>query len=366
MLGGTDFWWGLTADTPAGEKKLRQPQGSENDVTSVCNFGTDVTVGTILLKPGASNSARAALPAVGAAAAGFGFQLNAATDMGAAVTANHTVTRSVNAGNWTVDGYVTPNVGLTPGVETMTVTAILYKVDKNGVSAELARATTAAMNPTAAGQVFSVSLAPGAATFADGDTLRVEVYVTAPGFAVTGRTVSFRVGASGQLAGPASDGVHLPSVLRAVFTERGGGSGVSSTGGKHHALWRTTLAAGGSSAGVAGASHHATFRSNAAGATSTRSVGGPGRVYARYLRGLTKGATGALLPASRVDLFRAGDNAYLQSVTSDAVSAAYAFLVPVSAAATYFVRSFKAGAPNVFGTSDENLVTVEEQTAGPP
>lgn len=69
--------------------------------------------------------------------------------------------------------------------------------------------------------------------------------------------------------------------------------------------------------------------------------------------GVTKDSTGAALGSCRVDLFETGSNRYISSTTSDG-SGNYSFTVP-SNSQTYFVRAYKAGGTNLFGTTDETI-----------
>ena len=72
--------------------------------------------------------------------------------------------------------------------------------------------------------------------------------------------------------------------------------------------------------------------------------------------GITKDSTGAALGSCRVDLFEAGSNKFLQTTTSDA-SGNYSFIVPTNSS-NYYVRAYKAGGTNLFGTTDEIIVAV--------
>lgn len=67
--------------------------------------------------------------------------------------------------------------------------------------------------------------------------------------------------------------------------------------------------------------------------------------------GLTKDSTGSALGSCRVDLFQSGSNLYLQTTTSDG-SGNYSFIVPTNSS-KYYVRAYKEGSPNLFGTTDE-------------
>lgn len=67
--------------------------------------------------------------------------------------------------------------------------------------------------------------------------------------------------------------------------------------------------------------------------------------------GATKDSTGTPLGGCRVDLFETGSNMFIQSTTSDG-SGNYSFYVNGNSS-TYYCRAYKAGATNLFGTTDE-------------
>jgi len=72
------------------------------------------------------------------------------------------------------------------------------------------------------------------------------------------------------------------------------------------------------------------------------------------ITGITRDANGTPLGSSTVWLFRTSDKAFIAATTSDA-SGNYSFTVS-DTTTQYFVRAYKDGTPNVFGTTDKNLV----------
>lgn len=84
----------------------------------------------------------------------------------------------------------------------------------------------------------------------------------------------------------------------------------------------------------------------------------PAQYGSRNVSGITRDVTGAVLGSCTVDLFVAGTNAWVATVTSDPTTGAYSFPVQTNDGTAYFVRCYKVGAPNVFGTSDNSLVGV--------
>lgn len=74
------------------------------------------------------------------------------------------------------------------------------------------------------------------------------------------------------------------------------------------------------------------------------------------LAGVSRNSGGAALSGARVDLFRSSDNAWLGYTTSDG-SGNYAFTLGNNAD-PLFVRAYKAGAPDVAGTSKDGLIPV--------
>lgn len=71
------------------------------------------------------------------------------------------------------------------------------------------------------------------------------------------------------------------------------------------------------------------------------------------ITGVTKDSTGAPLAACVVQLFRASDDAFISEVTSDG-SGAYA--VCPSGSGSFYIVAYKAGAPDLAGTSVNTLV----------
>lgn len=75
-----------------------------------------------------------------------------------------------------------------------------------------------------------------------------------------------------------------------------------------------------------------------------------------FISGITKDSLGVALPACTVSLFRTSDNLFIQSVVSDG-SGNYSF-PGVGCGETYYVVAYKAGSPDVAGTTINTLVGV--------
>ena len=74
------------------------------------------------------------------------------------------------------------------------------------------------------------------------------------------------------------------------------------------------------------------------------------RPYA--ITGTTKDSTGAALASCVVDLFRTADDTLATSITSDASGN---YLVPASQYLTHYAVAYKAGSPDVAGTTVNTL-----------
>lgn len=72
------------------------------------------------------------------------------------------------------------------------------------------------------------------------------------------------------------------------------------------------------------------------------------------ISGVTRDSTGTALPSCTVSLFRTVDNAAIDQTISDAAGA-YSFS-GASASFTYYVVAYKAGSPDVAGTTVNTLV----------
>lgn len=80
----------------------------------------------------------------------------------------------------------------------------------------------------------------------------------------------------------------------------------------------------------------------------------PGKLFA--IAGVTKDSTGVALAACTVTLFRTGSNVQVDQVVSDG-SGNYSF-PNVSPGSSYYVVAYKAGAPDVAGTTVNTLIGV--------
>lgn len=73
------------------------------------------------------------------------------------------------------------------------------------------------------------------------------------------------------------------------------------------------------------------------------------------LSGVTRDASGAILGSCTVWLFKTSDKSFVGETTSNAVTGVFSFSVVAGA---HFIRAFKDGVPNVFGTTDDDLAGV--------
>jgi len=74
------------------------------------------------------------------------------------------------------------------------------------------------------------------------------------------------------------------------------------------------------------------------------------------ISGVTRDSSGAVLGSCTVWLFKTSDKSFVAEVTSDAVTGAFTFTAVEGGATRFFIRAFKDGSPNVFGTTDDDLV----------
>lgn len=74
------------------------------------------------------------------------------------------------------------------------------------------------------------------------------------------------------------------------------------------------------------------------------------------LSGVTRDSAGAVLVSCEVDAFVTGTDAKVATVTSDAVTGAFQLFVPVSG--PFYLVAYKAGAPDVAGTTVNTLAAV--------
>lgn len=72
------------------------------------------------------------------------------------------------------------------------------------------------------------------------------------------------------------------------------------------------------------------------------------------ISGITRDSAGAVLVSCVVNLFRTSDNVLMQSTTSDATTGAYTFTG--TGQINQFLVSYKAGSPDVAGTSRNDLM----------
>ena len=73
------------------------------------------------------------------------------------------------------------------------------------------------------------------------------------------------------------------------------------------------------------------------------------------IMGFTKDSTGTLLPACVVHLFRTSDDALMKNTTSDAAGFYMFSGAGISMASSYYVVAYKAGSPDVAGTTVKTL-----------
>lgn len=73
------------------------------------------------------------------------------------------------------------------------------------------------------------------------------------------------------------------------------------------------------------------------------------------ISGITKDSTGAVLGSCSVALYRTSDDCLMERRTSDASTGAYSFSA-VGLSETYYVVAYKAGVPDVAGTTVNTLI----------
>lgn len=84
----------------------------------------------------------------------------------------------------------------------------------------------------------------------------------------------------------------------------------------------------------------------------------PPPTYPRLLiGGVTKDSTGAAIAGCTVDLYRTIDKTWLQTVVSDG-SGSYAFSPVNNGNGPFFVVAYKAGVPDVAGTTVNTLAAI--------
>jgi hypothetical protein len=110
------------------------------------------------------------------------------------------------------------------------------------------------------------------------------------------------------------------------------------------------------------------------GGRSSATAGGVGRAFSYSISGYAKnGSTNAPLSGVRCKVYRFSDDQLMGTATSDGTGY-YAVAIPrgsssplgTNADETFWVRFWKAGTPNLFATTDDDLVLIEAQTQGPP
>lgn len=75
------------------------------------------------------------------------------------------------------------------------------------------------------------------------------------------------------------------------------------------------------------------------------------------ISGVTRDSTGAILGGVTVTLHRTSDECVLETCTSDAVTGEYRFSA-IGLSRTYYVVAYKAGAPDLTGTTVNTLLGV--------
>lgn len=72
------------------------------------------------------------------------------------------------------------------------------------------------------------------------------------------------------------------------------------------------------------------------------------------LNGVTRDSSGAILGGCTVKIYKTSDHTYVATTTSNASTGAYSFS-GLTDGASYYIVSWKSGAPDVFGTTDDTL-----------
>jgi hypothetical protein len=75
------------------------------------------------------------------------------------------------------------------------------------------------------------------------------------------------------------------------------------------------------------------------------------------IAGVTKDGTGAVLGGCQVQVFEAATDRYVTEVISDAVTGVYTIYVGIGSG-PYYLVAYKAGTPDVAGTTANTLIGV--------
>lgn len=117
-----------------------------------------------------------------------------------------------------------------------------------------------------------------------------------------------------------------------------------------------SYAAGGANTGAYLAQAYGAFPDPMTGETLSTENWSQYATYVQYaISGITRDGSGDPLGSCTVWLFKSSDKSYQQITTSDADTGAYTFYVADNTT-EYFTRAYKDGTPNVFGTTDRDLV----------
>jgi hypothetical protein len=252
-------------------------------------------------------------------------------------------------------------------------TAFVTRLARGGASTAAGGAARTALASKVGGSVaisgaggvrtsFVTRLAAGALSVARAGGVRTELVARSGGASSTSAAGGAKTALiSGKVVGGIAVG-RAGSVRTALLARAGGAA--SALAGR--SLARTALVArvGGAVAISSAGGVRKALVARAGSGFSALSGGGDARTYQPSISGYTRTGSGSLIAGARVDIFRTDTKAFLGSVTSDG-SGFYVYgtsrLIPA-----FFIRAYKAGPPNLFATSDEDLLPFEAQVAGPP
>lgn len=178
IFGGTDY------------RKIQDTDPAANNTATKCDFGTDTSTGNIVCDPGTTRSTRASIPSAPAASQGFGWAFDRAL-VNRDDAAN---SARFPSGTWEIRAMVSANITQTGTPNTLTV--IFYKVDASNNKTEIFRSTSQAfgcpVTDTPVPVVWTTA-SQAEVICAVNETIALEVWMTAPGKAVTGEVLTFRL-----------------------------------------------------------------------------------------------------------------------------------------------------------------------------
>lgn len=351
------------------------------DDTSICGFGTSGNK-NIVVDPFTTNTTDVT-PMTAAALDPLGWAINetGADGMGATSTAK----RTIAAGTWSFQG--TLKASPAAALNAVTVKVRVYRVAASG-GARTQLGSEGSANAgliTTAGTSWSTTITDiGAVTIEADETIQVSYYINATG-QVGGLSVIFEVGdaiVTNDLQ------VQVPSPgIRTKYISSLTGS-LSFVGSIAKRAGKTLSAAlsfvGPTTRPLAVVSHGMTAALSFVGAVNkftSRSLDAAALSFAgnlakqtgkalsgaisfvgtltnnsKTISGVTRNRTGTALGSCTVHLFRTSNDVEVAETTSNATTGAYSFVI--ASTGTHYVVAYKAGSPDVFGTTKNTLTGV--------